>query len=94
MALLGLSLKGFSSPIYLPMAVLVPLATCGIALHVYYHGTEGLALPQGGILKSLAVWILNAVVVGIIAGSWYLSYPIALLLTAAIDALLLWSLNR
>lgn len=94
LALLGLSLKGFSSPIYLPMTVLVPLATCGTALQVYYHGTEGLALPQGGILKSLAVLILNAVVVGIIAGSWYLSYPIALLLTAAIDALLLWSLSR
>ena len=91
---LVLSLKVPHALTVLPLAVLLPVATAGTTLAVFYHGIREVALPQTTWKKMLLALVFNGVIVGTTAGLWYFKWFLAILLVILIDALVLWNLSR
>ncbi|WP_456423610.1 hypothetical protein [Thermococcus sp.] len=93
-AVLGLSLRNPSALRALPLAPLLPLATAGATLAVFYWGIEEISLPQTTWKKMLLALVLNGIIVGATAGLWYFKWFLAIPFVILIDALVLWNLSR
>ncbi|WP_456365050.1 hypothetical protein [Thermococcus sp.] len=89
-----LSLKTSEALKVLPLAVLLPVATSGMALAVFYWKAEEVSLPQTTWKKMLATLAVNGLIVGITGGLWYLRWFLAVPFLLAVDTLLLWYLSR
>jgi len=94
LAVLGLSLKSPSSLKVLPLALLLPIATAGTTLTVFYWGIEDVALPQTTWEKMLLALFANGLIIGITAGLWYVRWFLSIPFTLLADVLLLRHLSR
>ncbi|ACS34361.1 hypothetical protein [Thermococcus gammatolerans] len=93
-AVLGLSLGNPSVVKVLPIALLLPVATAGTTLTVFYWGIREVALPETRWEKMLLVLLANGIIIGVTAGLWYVECFLSIPFVAIVDALLLWHLSR
>ncbi|WP_297074274.1 hypothetical protein [Thermococcus sp.] len=89
-----LSLKTRGALKVLPLVILLPVATSGTALAVFYWKTGEVSLPQTTWKKMLATLAVNGLIVGITGGLWYLRWFLAVPFLLTVDAFLLWYLSR
>ncbi|AHL23236.1 hypothetical protein [Thermococcus nautili] len=94
LAVLGLSLRNPGSLKVLPLALLLPVATAGTTLTVFYWGIREVALPQTTWKKMLLALLANGLIIGATAGLWYVEWFLSLPFVLLVDALLLWHLSR
>jgi len=94
LAVLGLSLGNPGVLKALPLALLLPVATAGTTLTVFYWGTHEVALPETTWKKMLLALAANGVIAGVTGGLWYLKWFLSLPFVLLVDALLLWHFSR
>ncbi|MEO2151227.1 MAG: hypothetical protein ABGW50_01010, partial [Thermococcus sp.] len=94
LAVLGLSLRTPGSLKVLPLALLLPVATAGTTLTVFYWGIREVALPQTTWKKMLLALLANGIIIGVTAGLWYVEWFLSLPFVLLVDVLLLWHLSR
>ncbi|AJC71095.1 membrane protein [Thermococcus guaymasensis DSM 11113] len=93
-AVLGLSLRNPTVVKVLPLALLLPVATAGTTLTVFYWGIKEVALPQTTWKKMLLALLANGLIIGATFGLWHLGWFLSIPFLVIVDALLLWHLSR
>jgi len=94
LATIGLSLENAEALRVLPLAPLLPIATAGTTLAVFYWGLHEVALPRTTWKNMILALVLNGVIVGVTGALWFLRWPLAVLFVSTVDVLLLWHLSR
>lgn len=94
LAVLGLSLRNPEVLKALPLALLLPVATSGTTLTVFYWGIQEVALPETTWKKMILALAANGVIVGTAAVLWQIEWFLSVLFALLVDALLLWHLSR
>ncbi|WP_457742344.1 hypothetical protein [Thermococcus sp.] len=91
---IGMSFRNFSNLFALPVALLLPLATSGITLSVFYWRIREVALPRTTWRKMGLSLFLNGAVVGVTGVVWFFMKSLSLIFLVAVVGFLLWKLSR